>query len=133
MVGANASMLGVTVLACGGSLGDLVSNMAMATHRGPDHAQMAVSSCCAGPLFNTVVGLRLSLTLAAGARYLAPFTLLADAAVYETVGFLCTGLALVLVVVPARGMRLDRVDGVGLIVIYLAFFGVRVLDSLGLW
>ncbi|XBI10676.1 hypothetical protein VPH35_137899 [Triticum aestivum] len=89
---------------------------------------MAVSSCCAGPLFNTVVGLRLSLTLAAGAQYLAPFTLPADAAVYETVGLLCTRLAWVLVVVKARGMRLDRVHGVGLIVIY-----VRVLDSLGLW
>ncbi|XBI31343.1 hypothetical protein VPH35_054920 [Triticum aestivum] len=105
-------MLSVTVLACGDSLVDLVSTVVMATHRGPDGAQMAVSSCCAGPLFNTVVGLRLSLTLAAGAQYLAPFTLPADEAV---------------------GMRLDRVHGVGLIIIYLTFFGVRVLDSLGLW
>ncbi|XBJ17414.1 hypothetical protein VPH35_008825 [Triticum aestivum] len=126
-------MLGVTVLACGDSLGDLVSNVAMATHRGPDGAQMAVSSCCAGPPFNTVVGLRISLTLAAGAQYLASFMLPADEAVYETVGFLCTGPAWVLVVVPVRGMRLDRVHGVGLIIIYLTFFGVRVLDSLGLW
>ncbi|KAF7051924.1 hypothetical protein CFC21_060106 [Triticum aestivum] len=93
----------------------------------------AVSACYAGPLFNTVVGLGLSLTLAAGAQYPAPFTLPADSAVYETVGFLCAGLAWALVVVPARGMRLDRVYGVGFIVIYLAFFGVRVLDSLGLW
>jgi sodium/potassium/calcium exchanger 6 len=53
--------------------------------------------------------------------------------VYETVGFLFAGLAWALVVVPARGMRLDRVYGVGLIAIYLAFFGIRVLDSLGLW
>ncbi|KAI4966644.1 hypothetical protein ZWY2020_037701 [Hordeum vulgare] len=68
-----------------------------------------------------------------GDRYPTPFTLPADAAVYETVGFLCAGLAWALVVVPARGMRLDRVYGVGLVVIYLAFFGVRVLDSLGLW
>uniref|UniRef100_A0A8R7UQ07 Sodium/calcium exchanger membrane region domain-containing protein n=1 Tax=Triticum urartu TaxID=4572 RepID=A0A8R7UQ07_TRIUA len=126
-------MVGATVLACGDSLGDLVSNVAVATHRGHDGAQMAVSSCCAGPQFNTVVGLRLSLTLAAGAEYLAPFTLPADAAVYETVELLCTGLEWVLVVVPARGMRLDQVHGVGLIVIYLTFFGVRVLDSHGLW
>ncbi|XBH53664.1 hypothetical protein VPH35_076124 [Triticum aestivum] len=133
MVGVKASVLGVTVLAWGDSLGDLVSNVAMATHGGPGGAQTAVSACYAGPLFNTVVGLGLSLTLAAGAQYPAPFTLPADTAVYETVGFLCAGLAWALVVVPARGMRLDRVYGVGLIVIYLAFFGVRVLDSLGLW
>ncbi|VAH95996.1 unnamed protein product [Triticum turgidum subsp. durum] len=80
------------------------------------------------------MGLGLSLTLLAAAQYPAPFTLPADAAVYETVGFLCAGLAWALVVVPARGMRLDRrVYGVGLVLIYLTFFGVRVLDSLGLW
>jgi sodium/potassium/calcium exchanger 6 len=133
MVGVKASVLGVTVLAWGDSLGDLVSNVAMATHGGPGGAQTAVSACYAGPLFNTVVGLGLSLTLAAGAQYPAPFTLPADGAVYETVGFLFAGLAWALVVVPARGMRLDRVYGVGLITIYLAFFGIRVLDSLGLW
>ncbi|CAM0875585.1 unnamed protein product [Alopecurus aequalis] len=133
MVGIKASVLGVTVLAWGDSLGDLVSNVAMALHAGPGGAQTAVSACYAGPLFNTVVGLGLSLTLAAGAQYPTPFTLPADGAVYETVGFLIAGLAWALVVVPARGMRLDRVYGVGLIVIYLTFFGIRVLDSLGLW
>lgn len=133
MVGVKSSVLGVTVLAWGDSLGDLVSNVAMATHGGPGGAQTAVSACYAGPLFNTVVGLGLSLTLAAGAQYPTPFTLPADGAVYETVGFLFAGLAWALVVVPARGMRLDRVYGLGLIAIYLAFFGSRVLDSLGLW
>ncbi|KAM0826445.1 hypothetical protein ACQ4PT_068861 [Festuca glaucescens] len=133
MVGVDSGVLGVTVLAWGDSLGDLVSNVAMATHGGPGGAQTAVSACYAGPLFNTVVGLGLSLTLAAGAQYPAPFTIPADGAVYETVGFLFAGLAWALLVVPARGMRLGRVYGVGLIVIYLAFFGTRVFDSLGLW
>jgi sodium/potassium/calcium exchanger 6 len=53
--------------------------------------------------------------------------------VYETVAFLFAGLAWALLVVPARGMRLGRLYGVGLIVIYLCFFGTRVLNSLGLW
>jgi sodium/potassium/calcium exchanger 6 len=133
MVGVDSGVLGVTVLAWGDSLGDLVSNVAMATHGGPGGAQTAVSACYAGPLFNTVVGLGLSLTLAAGAQYPAPFTIPADGAVYETVGFLFAGLAWALLVVPARGMRLGRLYGVGLIVIYLCFFGTRVLNSLGLW
>lgn len=133
MVGVDSGVLGVTVLAWGDSLGDLVSNVAMATHGGPGGAQTAVSACYAGPLFNTVVGLGLSLTLAAGAQYPAPFTIPADGAVYETVAFLFAGLAWALLVVPARGMRLGRLYGVGLIVIYLCFFGTRVLNSLGLW
>jgi sodium/potassium/calcium exchanger 6 len=105
----------------------------MATHGGPGGAQTAVSACYAGPLFNTVVGLGLSLTLAADAQYPLPFTIPADGAVYETVAFLFAGLAWALLVVPARGMRLGRLYGVGLIVIYLCFFGTRVLNSLGLW
>ncbi|KAL5219302.1 hypothetical protein ABZP36_019986 [Zizania latifolia] len=130
MVGVKASVLGVTVLAWGDSLGDLVSNVAMALHGG---AQTAVSGCYAGPLFNTVVGLGLSLTLAAGAQYPVPFAIPATGAVYEAVGFLGAGLAWALLVVPARGMRLDRVYGLGLIAIYFAFFAIRVFDSLGLW
>ncbi|KAF0923774.1 hypothetical protein E2562_006732 [Oryza meyeriana var. granulata] len=133
MVGVKASVLGVTVLAWGDSLGDLVSNVAMALHGGAGGAQTAVSGCYAGPLFNTVVGLGLSLTLAAGSQYPAPFAIPAGGAVYEAVGFLGAGLAWALLVVPARGMRLDRVYGLGLIAIYLAFFAIRVFDSLGLW
>ncbi|BAF12723.1 cation/calcium exchanger 1 [Oryza sativa Japonica Group] len=133
MVGVRASVLGVTVLAWGDSLGDLVSNVAMALHGGAGGAQTAVSGCYAGPLFNTVVGLGLSLTLAAGSQYPAPFAIPAGGAVYEAVGFLGAGLAWALLVVPARGMRLDRVYGMGLIAIYLAFVTIRVFDSLGLW
>ncbi|TKV92203.1 hypothetical protein SEVIR_9G149300v4 [Setaria viridis] len=133
VVGVRPSVLGVTVLAWGDSLGDLVSNVAMAVHGGPGGAQTAVSGCYAGPLFNTVVGLGLSLALAAGARHPAPFLVPADAAAYEAVGFLAAALAWALFVVPVRGMRIDRVYGVGLIAIYLCFFAVRVFETLGLW
>lgn len=133
VVGVKPGVLGVTVLAWGDSLGDLVSNVAMAVHGGPGGAQTAVSGCYAGPLFNTVVGLGLSLALAAGARHPAPFVVPADAAAYEAVGFLGAALAWALFVVPLRGMRIDRVYGAGLIAIYLGFFAVRVCETLGLW
>ncbi|OEL18606.1 Cation/calcium exchanger 2 [Dichanthelium oligosanthes] len=133
VAGIKPSVLGVTVLAWGDSLGDLVSNVAMAVHGGPGGAQTAVSGCYAGPLFNTVVGLGLSLALAAGARHPAPFVVPADAAAYEAVGFLVAALAWALFVVPVRGMRIDRVYGVGLLAIYLCFFAVRVFETLGLW
>ncbi|RLN17633.1 cation/calcium exchanger 1-like [Panicum miliaceum] len=133
VAGIKPSVLGVTVLAWGDSLGDLVSNVAMAVHGGPGGAQTAVSGCYAGPLFNTVVGLGLSLALAAGAQHPAPFVVPADAAAYEAVGFLGAALAWALFVVPIRGMRIDRVYGVGLVAIYLCFFAVRVFETLGLW
>ncbi|XP_066355314.1 cation/calcium exchanger 1-like [Miscanthus floridulus] len=131
VAGVRASVLGATVLAWGNSLGDLVADVAMAVHGGPGGAQTAVSGCYAGPAFNTVVGLGLSLTLAAGARFPRPYAIPADASAYQAAGFLAAGLVWALVVLPARGMRLDRVLGVGLLLIYVGFLGVR-LGSMSL-
>lgn len=132
MVGVRASVLGVTVLAWGTRWATWCRTSPWRCTASAG-AQTAVSGCYAGPLFNTVVGLGLSLTLAAGSQYPAPFAIPAGGAVYEAVGFLGAGLAWALLVVPARGMRLDRVYGMGLIAIYLAFVTIRVFDSLGLW
>ncbi|KAL6643724.1 hypothetical protein ACP70R_018490 [Stipagrostis hirtigluma subsp. patula] len=131
VAGVRASVLGATVLAWGNSLGDLVADVAMAMHGGAGGAQTAVSGCYAGPAFNTVVGLGLSLTLAAGARYPEPYAIPVDASVYENLGFLAVGLVWALVVLPMRGMRLDRVLGVGLLIVYLGFLCIR-LGSLRL-
>ncbi|NP_001147600.2 K-exchanger-like protein precursor [Zea mays] len=131
IAGVRASVLGATVLAWGNSLGDLVADVAMAMHGGHGGAQTAVSGCYAGPVFNTVVGLGLSLTLAAGARFPRPYAIPADASAYQAAGFLAAGLVWAIVVLPARGMRLDKVLGVGLLLIYLGFLGVR-LGSLSL-
>ncbi|KAG8049331.1 hypothetical protein GUJ93_ZPchr0009g603 [Zizania palustris] len=120
--GVEAGVLGATVLAWGNSLGDLVADVALAMHGG---AQTAVAGCYAGPAFNTVVGLGLSLTLAAGARHPEPYAIPAGTAVYVAVGFLVAGLVWALVVLPARGMKLDGVVGVGLLLIYLSFLCVR--------
>lgn len=48
------TVLGLTVLAWGNSVGDLSSNLAMA-RRGLSN--MAITACFAGPLFNTLVGM----------------------------------------------------------------------------
>ncbi|TVU48917.1 hypothetical protein EJB05_00201, partial [Eragrostis curvula] len=131
VAGVKPSLLGATVLAWGNSLGDLVADVAMAMHGGG--AQTAVAGCYAGPAFNTVVGLGLSLTLAAGARYPEPYQIPVDADVYQAVGFLAAALVWALVVLPVRGMRLDKVLGVGLLGIYLCFLCVRLgsLTALG--
>ena len=58
VAGANHSLMGLTVLAWGNSLGDLANNVAIAKAGLP---MMAVSACVAGPVFNLLVGLGLSL------------------------------------------------------------------------
>ena len=54
--GVSSSILGVTVLAWGNSIGDMATNTAMAK-RGLGN--MAITACYAGPVFNILVGLGL--------------------------------------------------------------------------
>ena len=55
----NTAYLGATLLAWGNSVGDMVANVGI-SRRGL--AQMALVGCFAGPLFNTCIGLGISLT-----------------------------------------------------------------------
>lgn len=54
------SLLGLTLLAVGNCLGDMNANVAM-TKKG--FGEMAVTGCLAGPVFNILIGLGLSLSL----------------------------------------------------------------------
>ncbi|KAF8655641.1 hypothetical protein HU200_060958 [Digitaria exilis] len=124
--GVRASVLGATVLAWGNSLGDLVADVALAASgTGGGGAQTAVAGCYAGPAFNVVVGLGLSMMVAAAARYPRVYVVAADSPAFEAAGFLVAALVWAVVVLPARGMRLDRVFGVGLLVVYGGFLAVR--------
>ena len=49
----STQVLGLTVLAWGNSIGDLSTNMAMAKK---GLANMALTACYAGPVFNLLVG-----------------------------------------------------------------------------
>ncbi|KAF3326704.1 cation/calcium exchanger 1-like protein [Carex littledalei] len=128
----STSILGLTVLAWGNSLGDLIANVAVAVNGGPGGVQVAVSGCYGGPVFNLLVGLGLSIVLSCWAGYPSPVVIHKDPNLYETLGFLIGGLLLALVMVPKKGMRLDRGLGYGLLSIYLCFLVIRLTQSLGL-
>lgn len=132
ILGINPSILGLTVLAWGNSLGDLISNLAMALKGGADGAQVAISGCYAGPLFNTLVGLGFSLVLASFKVYPAGYAIPKDSDLYETVGFLMGGLLWALIILPKRNMQLDKSLGIGLLAIYFCFLFLRIVKGLGL-
>lgn len=131
IVGISPSVLGLTVLAWGNSLGDLIANVAMALHGGADGAQIAISGCYAGPMFNTLIGVGFSLVISSWTDYPTPYVIPLDYSLYETVAFLMAGLLWALVVLPKNNMRLDRLLGVGLVAIYFCFLSLRLARVFG--
>ncbi|XP_027067614.1 cation/calcium exchanger 1-like [Coffea arabica] len=132
ILGINPSILGLTVLAWGNSAGDLISNLAMALKGGPDGVQIAISGCYAGPLFNNLIGLGLSLIFASWSQYPSSYLIPKDPYLYETVGFFIAGLLWAIVILLNRKMKLDRSLGGGLVAIYLCFIFLRLAKALGL-
>ncbi|KAL0735642.1 hypothetical protein Bca4012_011852 [Brassica carinata] len=129
--GISPSVLGLTVLAWGNSLGDLIANVTVAVHGGNDGAQIALSGCYAGPLFNTVIGLGVPLVITSLAEYPGVYIIPSDNSLLETLGFLVVGLLWALVIMPKKKMRLDRLVGGGLLAIYLCFLFLRLARVFG--
>ncbi|RRT66391.1 hypothetical protein BHE74_00028289 [Ensete ventricosum] len=129
----STSILGLTVLAWGNSVGDLIASLAVALHDRQDGTQVAMSGCYGGPIFNTLVGLGLSFVFSSWSAYPTHVVVIPrDPTLYQTMGFLVGGLLWALVMLPRRGMRLDRVLGSGLLSIYLCSLSLRIVHSLGL-
>ncbi|CAN6323906.1 unnamed protein product [Urochloa humidicola] len=129
---ADAAALGVTVLAWGNSLGDLIANVAVASRGGPGGgggAQVAVAGCYGGPVFNVLVGLGMSLLMSCWAGYPRPVRIPREPGLYRTLGFAVAGLVWALVMLPRRGMRVDRTLGFGLLAIYFCFICVSVFTA----
>lgn len=131
MCGINPSILALTVLAWGNSLGDLTTNLTMAMNGGAEGAQVAISGCYAGPIFSTLFGLGLSLVGSCWAKYPSFVVMPRDPYLLETLGFLAGGLLWALVVLPWRGMRLDGVLGGGLLAVYIVSLFSRLILTHG--
>ncbi|XP_058105846.1 cation/calcium exchanger 1-like [Magnolia sinica] len=131
IAGISPSILGLTVLAWGNSLGDLIANVALSVKSGPDGVQIAIAGCYAGPIFNTLVGLGLPLVFSSWRVHPSTYVVPKDSSLYQTLGFLVGGLMWALVILTRKGMKLDRVLGGGLLAIYLCFLSLRLAHALG--
>jgi len=121
------SLLGLTVLAWGNSIGDLFSNIAVAKQ---GLAELAVAGCYGGPVFNLLVGLGLSLLLACSQPSVAPnytFYLPLQTTALVSFAFLYATLGLTILFVRLNDYRLPHTLGIFLISIYVVYSTVQMV------
>ncbi|XP_060067382.1 mitochondrial sodium/calcium exchanger protein-like [Ylistrum balloti] len=117
------AILGLTLLAWGNSIGDLIADTVMARQGYP---RMGISACFGGPLFNLLLGIGIPFTVATiknGSDYQLEIT-------FEEVvlaAFLMLSLIVSLLVVPLSKFKMSRMYGLILIVLYIVFLVVAIL------
>ncbi|CAI5931113.1 unnamed protein product [Closterium sp. NIES-64] len=112
------SILGITVLAWGNSVGDLVADVTIAK---AGHPTMAIAGCFAGPMFNLMVGVGSALAVRSWDLYPEPLVLYHHPNVLLALCFLLGGVLSSIAFVVWSGFRVTRTWGVCLICMYLTF------------
>eukprot|EP01094_Clydonella_sp_ATCC50884_P007706 TRINITY_DN1693_c0_g1_i2.p1 TRINITY_DN1693_c0_g1~~TRINITY_DN1693_c0_g1_i2.p1 ORF type:complete len:648 (-),score=135.92 TRINITY_DN1693_c0_g1_i2:47-1723(-) len=123
------SLLGMTVLAWGNSIGDLVSNVVVARQGSP---AMAIAACFGGPLFNMLVGLGTSLTYRNILDYPDPYEVALPTTVLFSFLFVIISMVSTLIVVPVCKFKFIRPYAIYTIALYLFFTACNLMVEFGL-
>lgn len=118
------ALLGLTVLAWGNSVGDLVADVAVAKAGQP---AMAMAGCFAGPMFNMLFGLGMALVIETASVYPEAYELRFHVSIAVAFVFLFLSLMGSLLVVTWCRFRVPRFWGFCLVGLYLAFISVSLV------
>lgn len=126
-LGVSSSILGVTVLAWGNSIGDLISNISLVKS---GNGRMASSECFGGPIFNLMFGGGLSFIIGIAAN--SSNFLVVGAKPVTGYAFVILAISLVstAIVVPFQGFQYTSKHGWYLVFLYAAFTVLSVLAEL---
>lgn len=120
------ALLGLTVLAWGNSIGDLVADVAVARAGQP---AMAMAGCFAGPMFNMLVGFGLALAMKATRMHPSPYRLEYNPSIVIAFGFLFASLLGSLLVITWSKFQVTRFWGFCLIGLYITFITVSISSA----
>ncbi|KAL6146622.1 hypothetical protein ACLB2K_057300 [Fragaria x ananassa] len=118
------ALLGLTVLAWGNSVGDLVADVAVAK---AGHPAMAMAGCFAGPMFNMLVGLGSALVMQTSNVYPEAYELQFHVGIVIAFVFLLLSLMGSLLVITWCRFRVPRFWGFCLVGLYVVFMAVSLL------
>ncbi|XP_007468637.1 PREDICTED: sodium/potassium/calcium exchanger 6, mitochondrial isoform X1 [Lipotes vexillifer] len=122
------TVLGLTLLAWGNSIGDVFSDLTLARQGYP---RMAFSACFGGIIFNILVGVGLGCLLQISRSHVAVELEPDGLLVWVLAGTLGLSLVCSLVSVPLQCFQLNRVYGCCLLLLYLTFLLVALLTEFG--
>ncbi|XP_006901077.1 PREDICTED: sodium/potassium/calcium exchanger 6, mitochondrial [Elephantulus edwardii] len=120
------TVLGLTLLAWGNSIGDVFSDLTLARQGYP---RMAFSACFGGIIFNILVGVGLGCLLQFSPGHLEVELEPDGLLVWVLAGALGLSLVISLVSVPAQGFQLGKAYGVCLLLFYVTFLLVALLTE----
>ncbi|KAH7847318.1 hypothetical protein Vadar_024705 [Vaccinium darrowii] len=118
------ALLGLTVLAWGNSVGDLVADVAVAKAGQP---AMAMAGCFAGPMFNMLFGLGTALVTQTADIYPKAYELHFHLSIVVAFVFLLLSLMGSLLVVTWYRFRVPRFWGFCLVSLYISFIAVSLV------
>ncbi|KAL2490509.1 Cation/calcium exchanger 5 [Abeliophyllum distichum] len=118
------ALLGLTVLAWGNSVGDLVADVAVAKAGQP---AMAMAGCFAGPMFNMLFGLGTALAIQTADVFPEAYELRFHVSIVVAFVFLLLSLMGSLLVVTWHRFRVPRFWGFCLVGLYIFFMGVSLI------
>jgi Ca2+/Na+ antiporter len=130
MLHISTSILGLTVLALGNSVGDLIADLAVAK---AGQGRMAISTCFGSPLLNDILGLGIALLITTATSFPKEFHGDISTDLYVAWGFLAVSLVSSLVVFHSYGYEPPRKFAYWLFAIYALFLVSSIALALGVF